>query len=503
VPAPRVRIAPSPTGFFHVGTGRTALYNWLFARRHGGTFILRIEDTDAERNREEWVDGIVDALSWLGMEPDEGPYRQSERRDLYQAALDALWDAGNLYACDCTRDEVVARTAGRATPGYDGHCRNRALSREGHALRFRTPDTGETLVHDLVRGDVTFRHETMEDFVVARSSGEPLFVLANIVDDRDMRITHVIRGEELLPSAPKAVLIWEALETAQAGADGTGAADAGEVVGRARPQLPVWAHLPMLVNEHRQKLSKRRDAVAVELYRDQGFLAEALRNYLALLGWSPPGDDERVPVEVLIDNFTLRAVNHSPAFFDVKKLTHMNGEYIRELSVEHFIERTRPWVNPWGERAAGRWVPGSVPPPPWPPERFDEAVFVKLAPVIQERVTTLGEVPGLVDFVFLEEPPLDDPSWEKAITSDPEAPALLDAAINEYVDSEWTSDALRAATLRVGERMGRKLAKAQAPIRVAVTGRAVGPPLFESLEVLGRSEVLRRLRTAAHRARGA
>ncbi len=513
---PRVRIAPSPTGFFHVGTGRTALYNWLFARRYGGVFILRIEDTDTERNREEWVDGIVDALSWLGMEPDEGPYRQSERRERYRSVLDTLWDAGNLYACDCTREEVVARTAGHATPGYDGYCRSRGVSREGHALRFRTPDEGETHVHDLVRGDVVFRHETMEDFVVARSNGEPLFVLANIVDDRDMRITHVIRGEELLPSAPKAILIWEALDAAESGAaeggarEGGAAADgsseagssaAGSSAGTGARPLPAWAHLPMLVNEHRQKLSKRRDAVAVELYRDQGFLPEALRNYLALLGWSPPGDDEKVPLQVLIDNFTLRDVNHSPAFFDVKKLAHMNGEYIRELTVEDFIARSRPWVDPSGERAAGRWAPGSVGPPPWPPERFDEGVFAKLARVVQERVTTLGEVPRLVDFVFLEDPPFDDASWQKAISADPEAAALLDAAIAEYAQIEWSAEALRAATLRVAERSGRKLAKAQAPIRVAVTGRTVGPPLFESLEVLGRDETLRRLGAAAHRAR--
>ncbi len=491
--APRVRIAPSPTGFFHVGTGRTALYNWLFARRHGGVFILRIEDTDTERNREEWVDGILEALSWLGMEPDEGPYRQSERLDRYRSALDTLWDAGHLYACDCTREDVLARTAGNATPGYDGFCRDRGLGRNGHALRFRTPEDGETEVHDLVRGEVTFRHETMEDFVVARSNGEPLFVLANIVDDRDMGITHVIRGEELLPSAPKAILIWRALDAA-----GDGAAGAGETAG-----LPVWAHLPTLVNEQRKKLSKRRDAVAVELYRDQGFLPEALRNYLALLGWSPPGDEEKVPVQVLIDNFTLRDVNHSPAFFDVKKLSHMNGEYIRELAVGEFIERVRPWVDPSGERAAGRWVPASAAPPPWAPDRFDADVFSKLAPLVQERVATLAEAPGLVDFVFLREPTIDDASWAKAIGGDAGARALLDAAHAEYAVSDWTADALREATLRIGEQAGRKLAKAQAPIRVAVTGRTVGPPLFESLEVLGRDEVLRRLAAASERARAA
>jgi glutamyl-tRNA synthetase len=492
VPVPRVRFAPSPTGYFHVGSGRTALYNWLFARRNGGVFILRIEDTDTERNREEWVDGIIDAMAWLGMEPDEGPYRQSQRAARYQAAIGTLWDGGYLYACDCTREAVLARTARNATPGYDGFCRDRRVAREGNALRFRTPDDGETEVHDVVRGTVTFRNETMEDFVVARSNGEPLFVLANIVDDRDMKITHVIRGEELLPSAPKAILIWNALDAAV-----EGEAEWGEA------QLPVWAHLPTLVNEQRKKLSKRRDPVAVESYRNQGYLPEALRNYLALLGWSPPGGEEKVPLQVLIDNFALEDVNHSPAFFDVKKLSHMNGEYIRDLSVDEFVERVRPWVDPGTERTAGGWVPEAAGPPPWPPERFDAAVFSRLAPLVQERVATLDEAPGLVDFVFLADPVVDEASWERAIGGDAAAVELLDAAIREYEHADWTAEALREATIALGEHAGRKLAKAQAPIRVAVTGRTVGPPLFESLEVLGREEVLRRLRAALERARAA
>ncbi|HLW44686.1 MAG TPA: glutamate--tRNA ligase [Acidimicrobiales bacterium] len=493
MPVPRVRFAPSPTGFFHVGSGRTALYNWLFARRNGGVFILRIEDTDTERNREEWVDGIIDAMAWLGMAPDEGPYRQSQRSERYQAAIDTLWDGGFLYACECTSDAVRSRTAGNATPGYDGFCRDRGVARAGNALRFRTPDDGETQVDDVIRGTVTFRNETIEDFVVARSNGEPLFVLANIVDDRDMKITHVIRGEELLPSAPKAILIWRALDAAAEGEAGWGETTA----------LPVWAHLPTLVNEQRQKLSKRRDPVAVESYRDQGYLAEALRNYLALLGWSPPGGEEKVELQVLVDNFALEDVNHSPAFFDVKKLAHMNGEYIRDLPVEEFVERVRPWVDPAAERAAGRWLPESVGPPPWPEERFDAGVFLRLAPLVRERIATMGEAPALVDFMFLADPAIDAASWDKAIGRDPDAPAILAAAIDAYERAEWAAEALREATLVIAEEAGKKLAKAQAPIRVAVTGRTVGPPLFESLELLGRDEVVRRLRAALDRARSA
>ncbi|HWE70430.1 MAG TPA: glutamate--tRNA ligase, partial [Acidimicrobiales bacterium] len=320
--SPRVRFAPSPTGFFHVGSARTALFNWLVARQSGGTFVLRIEDTDTERNREEWVDGIQAAMHWLSMDPDEGPYRQSARLDRHLQVVDALWEGGFLYACDCSREEIDARNkaAGILTPGYDGYCRDRKLPRgEGRALRFRTPDSGVTTVVDVIRGDVEFPNSAMDDFVAVKASGAPLFVLANVVDDIDMQITDVIRGEDLLPSAPKNILMWEALASLGWVTDGSTGADPEPI-----PPLPVFAHLPMLVNEQRKKLSKRRDPVAVESYRDQGYLPEAFVNYLALLGWSPPGGEEIFDVEQLVQWFDLKAVNHSPAFFDVVKLTHIN-----------------------------------------------------------------------------------------------------------------------------------------------------------------------------------
>ena len=213
---PRVRFAPSPTGYFHVGSARAALFNWLVARQSGGTFVLRIEDTDEARGREEWVDGIISALHWLSMDPDEGPYRQSLRLDRYHQAIDALWEAGALYACDCTREEIDARNraAGIKTPGYDGYCRERGLPRgEGRALRFRTPDHGVTVVDDVIRGPVEFPCATMDDFVAVKAGGAPLFVLANVVDDIDMAITHVIRGEDLLPTTPRGILVWEALRS--------------------------------------------------------------------------------------------------------------------------------------------------------------------------------------------------------------------------------------------------------------------------------------------------
>ncbi len=482
---PRVRFAPSPTGYFHVGSARAALFNWLVARQSGGTFILRIEDTDAERGREEWVDGIISAMHWLSMDPDEGPYRQSLRTDRYHQAIDALWEGGFLYACDCTRDEIDARNkaAGIQTPGYDNFCRHRGLSRgDGRALRFRTPDGGVTVVDDVIRGPVEFPCATMDDFVAVKASGAPLFVLANVVDDIDMAITHVIRGEDLLPTTPRGVLMWDAFRSLGWRTDGSTGAEVVDT-----PGLPVFAHLPLLVNEQRKKISKRRDKVAVEEYRDQGFLADAFLNYLGLLGWSPPGGEEVFDTDQMIEWFRLEDVNHSPAFFDVAKLTHLNGEYVRALTTAAFVDACGPWLA--GDRA------------PWPDGAFDADAFARLAPLVQERVAVLEEVPGMVDFVFLDHPAIDADAWAKALTDDPEAVRILSAAIAAYdgLADRWSHDELHAATLAVAEAVGRKLGKAQAPIRVAVTGKRIGLPLFESLEVLGPERTLDRLRAAARR----
>ena len=486
--APRVRFAPSPTGYFHVGSARAALFNWLVARQSGGTFVLRIEDTDAERNREEWVDGIISALHWLSMDPDEGPYRQSLRTARYAEAVDALWDGGFLYACDCTREDIDARNqaAGIKTPGYDGHCRNRELPRgEGRALRFRTPGQGVTTVHDVIRGRVEFPSDAMDDFVAVKASGAPLFVLANVVDDIDMTITHVIRGEDLLPTTPRGILVWDALL-------GIGWTTDGSTGGPPAPAgpLPVFAHLPLLVNEQRKKLSKRRDPVAVESYRDQGYLPQAFVNYLGLLGWSPPGGEEIFDTDQMMAWFRLQDVNHSPAFFDVDKLTHINGEYIRAMDAEAFVAASQPWLQ--GDRA------------PWPDAAFDAEVFARMAPLVQQRVATLGEVPGMVDFLFLDEPEIDKDAWAKAVDDDPLAVTILTAAIEAYgaLTARWTADELHAATEAVATGVERKLGKAQAPIRVAITGRRVGPPLFEALAVMGPDRVLDRLRTAVDRAGG-
>jgi len=455
--APRVRFAPSPTGYFHIGNARSALYNWLFARQTGGSFILRIEDTDRERSEDTWTRGILEALTWLGLNWDEGPIHQSERSGLYDEAVAKLLAGGHLYACDCTREEIDARTRHNSVPGYDGFCRDRGLEPgPGRALRFRVPDEGTTVVRDLVRGDVEFENATIEDFVIVKSNGDPLFVLANVVDDRDMAITHIIRGEEHLPTTPKAILIWLAL---------------GGV------PLPQYAHLALLVNEKRQKLSKRRDRVAVEDYRSLGYLPEALVNYLALLGWSPGDDRELFSLEELVEAFSLSDVSHSPAFFDEKRLAHFNGLYIRALAVEAFVERTQAYL------AETDLVP----------ERFELGTFNRVAPLVQERIAILSEIPALVAFLFEDPFSVDKDAFEKSIRRDDDAAVILGRAHSQLGACDWDPDSIRAAVVSIAEAVGRNLAKTQAPIRVATMGRAVGLPLFESIEVLGRERTLERI----------
>lgn len=442
---PRVRFAPAPTGSLHVGSARSALFNWLYARAVGGTMVLRIEDTDTERNKPELIDGILRSLEWLGIDWDEGPIHQSDRFELYREAASSLLSQGLAYLVDAD-DQVVEGDA--ITPGL--------------AVRFRVPDEGAIEFSDVIRGDVRFENANVEDFVIWRSNGTPTFLIANAVDDVDLAISHVIRGEDLLSTTPKVIHLRAAL---------------GHTV------LPVFAHLPLLVNEQRQKLSKRRDDVALWDYRDKGYLPEAMANYLALLGWGPADGVEVRPMAEIIEQFRLEDITKSPAFFDVKKLDHVNGEWMRGLDAADFVERCAPVL------AEG----------PWAGDAFDADAFAALAPLVQERVTTLADVPGYVDWLFLAETPVDEASWQKAMVKGPDAAGLLDDAISALATADWTTESLHACLLGVGEARGLKLGKAQAPVRVAVTGRTVGPPLFESLVLLGRDRTLQRLRAARAR----
>jgi glutamyl-tRNA synthetase len=447
---PRVRFAPSPTGFFHVGSARSTLFNWVFARQHGGTFVLRIEDTDAERNRPEWTQGILDAITWLGCDWDEGPFFQSERGDLYRNAVERLIAGGHCYWCDMTPEQIQAKAKEVGKPGYGGWSRDRGLGPgPGHVLRFRTPDEGSTLVRDLVRGDVTFEHEHIEDFVIQRSNGSPMFLLANVVDDIDMRITHVIRGEEHLPNTPKGILLWKALTD--------------------QPE-PVWAHVPVLVNEQRKKLSKRRDKVALEMYRDEGYVRDAMVNYLMTLGWSPSGDREIVPMSEMIPEFRLEDVVPSPAFFDIKKLGAFNGDYLRAMSVVDFATTCLPWLEPtawFGDRT-----------------RFDA-----VAELVQTRIVKLDEVPGLVEWLYVE------PKVDADLLGGDGVGAFLTKVAAAWDTCAWEAEVLKAELERIGNDEGRK--KAQVPVRIAITGAKAGLPLYEPVELLGRNVAVGRIRAAS------
>ena len=449
----RVRFSPAPTGYLHVGGARSALFNWLYARATGGTFILRIEDTDADRSRPELIDNIRDSLRWLGLDWDE-EYRQSDRFDQYLAIVDGFLERGRAYYCDCSQDDVRARVGDRG--GYDGYCRHRGVARPtdgsgGVVVRFRTPDDGVTGWDDLIRGRVEFDNALLEDFVIVRSSGVPMFHLANAYDDFDMGITHVVRGEDLVNTVPRVLLLLEAL-------------------GAEEP--PQYAHLPLIVNEQRKKLSKRRDDVAVGDYTERGYLAEAMRNYLVTLGWGAKDDVEIRPIEEIIERFDLADVNKAPAFFDVKKLDHFNGEYIRMMDLDAFVEASRPFA-------------GDV----------DDELYRRLAPFVQERIRRYDEIPALIDWVVGEPPDPLEKDWRK-VMGKAEVPEVLDLVLDRLDAVDWEPDALTEAVLGAGDVLG---TRSQLPVRMAVTGRRSGLPLFEPMAEVERATVMERIRKARGR----
>jgi glutamyl-tRNA synthetase len=472
----RTRFAPSPTGFLHVGTARTALYSYLFARRHGGQFVLRIEDTDAERNLADSAAGIVDGLRWLGLDWDEGylkggphgPYVQTERLDRYHAAVNALVAHGDAYPCYCTNQELEERRraaqAAGLPPGYDGHCRHlrpdqvRAYEAEGRkpAVRFRLPDEGETVVEDLVRGRVTFDNATLTDFVILRANGIPTYHFSAVFDDVDMAVTHVIRGEDLFPSTPRHVHVFRAL-------------------GRETP--PAFAHLPLIVGADHRKLSKRRDQMSVQQFRSDGYLPEAMVNYLALLGWSLDDHSELFTLADLERLFSLERVSRNPAAFDTKKLDALNGHYLRELPTAEFAARAWPFVEAEAAGAA--------------PE-----LLARAAPLVQERVNHLTEVPGMVGFLFGDEVELDPAAAAKVLTEDGKA-FLVEAAARLDKLEPWTAAGVEATLRGLQTERGLKPKTAFQPVRLAITGSLVSPPLFESMELLGKARSLARLDRAA------
>ena len=449
-----------------MGGARTALYNWLLALKNNGTFVLRIEDTDESRNQPQWTQGIIDALAWIGIDSNdphfEGPYFQSTNAEAHVAAAHKLFAAGHAYYCDLTTEQIQERAKAAGLNGYDGYSRDRGLAAgPGHVLRFKVP-AGKTIVHDTVRGEVEFDNSTIEDFVLLRGNGTPVFLVANVVDDMTMNITHVVRAEEHLPNTPKQQMLWDALGVTP----------------------PVWAHVPVLVNEQRKKLSKRRDKVAVEQYREEGILPEAMVNYLMTLGWAPIGDTEIVPWEQIVQEFSLESVNHSPAFFDIKKLQAFNGEYIRKMPLADFVDAANNILT----SAAATW----------PAERYKPEVFAAMAPLVQTRVAVMAEVVGMVDFLFMAEPPIDDAAFTKAFSADFAIPTLTQIA-TAFETIEWNAESIKQAVEAVGTEHEVKLGKLQGPLRIAITGRTVGPPLFEPIELLGRDESLRRIRAALSR----
>ncbi len=467
----RVRFSPAPSGGLQVGNVRTALYNWLYARHTGGTFILRIEDTDVTRSSQESTDRIQQTLHWLGLEWDEGPVLQSHRFDAYLSAAHKLLDDGHAYECFCTEDEVRERNEqamreGRP-PGYDGRCRNltpderAARTTEGRprSIRFRTPDEGRSSFTDVIRGEVSVEWSTISDFVIVRSNGSPVFFLANALDDLEMRVTHVLRGEDLLDSTHRVLALRRAL---------------------GHDDQPLYAHLPLILGPGGGKLSKRHGAVTMEEYRESGYLASALLNYLALLGWGPEDGREVLTMTELVAEFTLERVNASAASFDPKKLEWMNAEHIRALPLPDLVGEVLPFAQArYGARL-------DVP-------RYERAV--ELA---QERATTLVQIADQMAFLFTadDELVMDEQSWEKLQRVE-QAKAILDvvAALVDEMEP-WPDEVdVRPAI----EALGLKAGKVMHVVYTAIEGRSAGLPLFPSIALLGRASSLHRLRAASAR----
>ena len=479
--AVKVRFAPSPTGDLHVGNIRTALFDWAYARHTGGTFLFRIEDTDTTRVTDEYIQAAIDTLKWLGLQWDEGPevggangpYLQSQRLDIYAEWAQKFLTQGDAYHCYCSPDELEAVREGQrkanVAPGYNGHCRDltaeqiaafKAQGREA-VVRMRMPD-GSTTFTDEIRGDVTFDHKFVPDFVLVRADGSPLYTLAVAIDDILMGVTHVLRGEDLLSSTPRQIRVYQAM-------------------GVKLEDYPVFAHLPFVMGQDNAKLSKRNGEVSIAWYREQGYLPEAICNYLALLGWSPGDDRENISMKELTELFTVEKVHSSPARFDMKKLEAINGDKIRALSLEEFTTWTLPFLK------KANVIAGTA----------EEIELVKQAlPLIQERIVKLDEAPALLRFLFVKEFAVDPDAVAKI--SDDAAKDILRRSKKELEAlADWNHESIEGA-LRTSliEDLGLKPRIAFTALRIATTGSTISPPLFESMELLGKEACLTRISAA-------
>jgi glutamyl-tRNA synthetase len=477
----RVRYAPSPTGFPHVGNIRTALFNWLFARHTGGKFIVRIEDTDVARTVPGAIDAIIDSLRWLGLDWDEGPevggghapYFQSERLPVYHEIADRLVKEGHAYYCYCSSERLEAMRAEqqklKISLGYDRHCRSLSMDDRSQfaaqgikpVVRFKTPPEGQTRFQDLLRGEVVFENSTIDDFVLLKSDGYPTYHLANVIDDHLMEISHVLRAEEWLSSTPRHVMLYDAL-----GFD-----------------PPQFAHMPMILGPDRSKLSKRHGATALTEYREQGYLPETMLNFLALLGWSLDEKTELFTREELIKDFSIERVSRTAAIFNKEKLDWMNGMYIRRLSVDDFTSRSLPFMD--------KYLHPDVKRP------LDINYVRQIVPLIQERICTLKDAATYAEFFFLDELEYDPAMLAgKKMTPETALTALKGAEERLSSLENFSQEVLEDTLRHLAEEMGIKTGQLFNPLRVATTAREAAPPLFETMAVLGQERCLKRIRAA-------
>ena len=459
----KTRFPPSPTGHLHLGGARTALFNWLFARHHGGVFLLRFEDTDQERSRQEYVDSIREALEWLGLHWDEGPYFQMKRLEIYQEFAQRLWEEGKAYYCECPPELLdqkrqKALAEGRK-PKYDGTCRDKGLGPgPGRVLRFKAPLVGTTVVEDLIRGAIAFDHQELDDFVLMRPDGIPTYQFAVVVDDLTMGITHVIRGDDHLSNTPKQILLFEALGA----------------------QPPRYAHVPMILGPDGSRLSKRHGALSILAYRDEGFLPQALRNYLVRLGWSY-GDQEIFSLDEMIEKFDLSRVSKSPARFDPDKLLAINAHYIRQEPTLELAKAVLPFLSQIGINISD-------------PE---DQRFLKAVESVKPRARTLKEMAEMMRFYFVDDEQIEyDPKGAKKFFK-PEIIPVMEELIQKLEQiPQFDEKNLESLFRGLAEEHGLKLKQIAQPVRLALTGRTVSPGLFEIMDILGKDVVLNRLKRA-------